>query len=188
MMKSTVKTKIIQYLKEHFIKYVEDVDGNTERIIVLYPNYPSCPGGVLEACFYLCSDVLETRVYYSALSANWIKKSDRKPELYRLLNYINATVFPTTPEDGLAGTLYTPSYLYAPKLYITEDGCYDITYTTVIPYDFFEIAPLETLDFLTVTCPELLNRLSAPIFFTALGKCSADKAISIVDERISSEK
>jgi hypothetical protein len=65
-------------------------------------------------------------------------------------------------------------------MYITEDGCFDVTLTTIIPYDFFDVAPLETLDYLTVSCPELLNKLSLPIFSILLGKWYIISAISYI--------
>ena len=39
--------------------------------------------------------------------------------------------------------------LYTPRIYLTADGRFDITITTIIPYDFFGLAPLETLDYIT---------------------------------------
>ena len=60
---------------------------------------------------------------------------------------------------------------------MTEDGCCDITLTFTLPYDFYEVAPLESEDFITATLPDLLNRLSPAIFFAILGKWSADEAV-----------
>ena len=47
---------------------------------------------------------------------------------------------------------------------MTEDGCYDITMTFTLPYDFYEVAPLESEDFIIATLPDLFNRLSPTIF------------------------
>ena len=57
----------------------------------------------------------------------------------------------------------------------------DITITTIIPYDFFGLAPLETLDYITICCPELLDRLALPIYCVLLGKETADGAISHIE-------
>ena len=71
--------------------------------------------------------------------------------------------------------------LYTPRIYLTADGCFDITITTIIPYDFFGLAPLETLDYITICCPELLDRLALPIYCVLLGKETADGAISHIE-------
>lgn len=81
------------------------------------------------------------------------------------MNSINTRVFPTTPNDGVGGMLYKLSYMFSPKIYVTEDDCWDITLTIITPYDFYELAPIETANYLTVSCPELLGQLSGPIFF-----------------------
>lgn len=65
---------------------------------------------------------------------------------------------------------------------MTEDGCYDITMTFTLPYDFYEVAPLESEDFITATLPDLLNRLSPTIFSVILGKWSAEEAVSFFEE------
>lgn len=82
------------------------------------------------------------------------------------------------------GALYHSNYLYTPRFYITEDGSYDITMTSIIPLDLYEMAPLETEDYFTVACPELLNKLSAPVFFVLLGKTSAEQAILMIETEI----
>ena len=59
--------------------------------------------------------------------------------------------------------------------------------TTMIPLDFYELAPLETEDYITVACPELLGKLSVPIFFVLLGEISAEQAILEVKDEILGE-
>lgn len=81
---------------------------------------------------------------------------------------------------ALKYTLYKTSNLYAPRIYMTEDGCYDITMTCIVPYDFYEVAPLETADFLTACIPGVLNELSPAIFLLLLGKINLNDAISLV--------
>lgn len=64
--------------------------------------------------------------------------------------------------------------------------------TFTLPYDFYEVAPLESEDFITATLPDLLNRLSPTIFSVILGKWSAEEAISFFEKsrfyRISKHK
>ena len=57
----------------------------------------------------------------------------------------------------------------------------------MIPLDFYEMAPLETEDYITAACPELLNKLSVPIFFVLLGEISAEQAILVVKDEILGE-
>lgn len=42
------------------------------------------------------------------------------------------------------------------------------------------IAPLETLDFITAACPELMDELSIPIFMLLLGNLPIDAAIKCI--------
>ena len=74
--------------------------------------------------------------------------------------------------DGMAHSLPFP------------DDCFDIVLATVVNYDFYNVAPLETEDFLTACLPELLNNLSIPIFLLLLGKITVERAISIIETKI----
>ena len=178
MNKKTVLHSIERYLKEHFIKYITDDEDGTERITMVFTGYDKCPDKIVEACIYFFSEFMECRVYYDATGTRWLSESKYKQEAYRLMNFINARIFLTTPNDGMDGMLYNSSYLYSAKMYITEDDCFDITLNTVIPYDFYELAPIETADYLTVSCPEVLNQFSSPIFLTVLGKITVDDAMA----------
>ncbi len=130
------KTKIINYLNQHFINFYEDIGDGTERLTIIYKGCKNCPDKMIESCIYFLSDCMECRVYYNATGAKWCKDSGHQSELMRLLNYINATVWPRG-SDGIGGSLYKTSHLYTPRIYMTEEGCNDITMTTVVPYDFF---------------------------------------------------
>ena len=180
------KAKMKEYLSAHFIKYREDIDSGVSRYTILFEGYDSCPDRVLEACIWFYSDAMECRVYYDCNASNWCRESEHRDELMRLLNYCNARVWPCT-DDGMNGALYHPNYLYTPRFYITEDGAFDITMTSMIPLDFYEMAQLETEDYFTVACPELLNKLSVPIFFVLLGKINAEQAIWMIKTEILSE-
>ena len=71
---------------------------------------------------------------------------------------------------------------------MTEDGCYDITATIVIPYDFYEVAQLETEDYLTACIPELMDNLSVVIFGLLLEQFSIEEAINFVKTEVLNEK
>lgn len=180
------KAKMGKYLKEHFIKHQEDEDDGISRYTILYKGCENCPDEVLEACIWFYPDVMECRVYYNCNGAQWCRESGHRGELMRLLNFCNARVW-ICMDDGEGGALYRPSYLYTPRFYITEDDCFDITLTTMIPLDFYEMAPLETEDYITAACPELMDRLSIPVFSVLLGKASAEQAIGRVKEELFGE-
>ena len=74
--------------------------------------------------------------------------------------------------------------LYTPRMYLTVDGFYDITITTIINYDFWEVAPIETADYMTAYCPELLDRLALPVFGVLLGQITCDEAVMYIKEKI----
>ena len=137
------------------------------------------PDHRIESCIWFYEDTMEARCYYSSLGAELCRKSRHIDALLRLLNFINARVFPSCRGSGYM--LYSPHILYTPRIYLTADGRFDITITTIIPYDFFGLAPLETLDYITICCPELLDRLALPIYCVLLGKETADGAISHIE-------
>lgn len=180
------KSMMKKYLREHFIKYHEDIDCGVSRYTMLYEGCDCCPDKVLEACIWFYQDFMECRVYYDCNGAKWCRESEHRGELLQLLNFCNARVWIST-DDGRDGALYRPNYLYTPRFYITEDGHFDITMTVMIPLDFYELAPLETEDYITAACPDLLNKLSIPIFCVLLGEMSAEQAISRVKSEILGE-
>ena len=172
-----------EYLRSRFIPFTEDEEDGTPRITILCKGYDTCPGGILESCIYFFDNDMEARVYYSAAGASICKKSEHIGDLMRLFNFCHARIFPRTA-DGMGGVLYESNHLYTPAIYLTEDGCYDITLTTLIYYDFFEVAPLETEDYITAACPELMNKLSVPIFDLLTGEIKIDEAIGYIKEHI----
>ena len=171
------------YLRSHFIPFTEDQEYGTHRISMLYTGYDTCPSGILETCIYFFDNDMEARVYYSAAGASICKNSEHIGDLMRLFNFCHARIFPRNA-DGMGGVFYESEHLYIPAIYLTEDGCYDITLTTLIYYDFFEVAPLETEDYITAACPELMNKLSIPIFDLLTGKIKIDEAIGYIKKHI----
>lgn len=174
---------IENYLKAYNIRYIKDVDSGMPCMNILYTNCALCPDGMLEGCIWFFKDLMEVRTYFNQNAAEWCRTSSHIPELMRLLNFINASVWPSIT-DGMGNALYTPSCLYTPRIYMTEDDCYDITLTFVIPYDFYELAPLETEDYITVCCPELLNIFSPAIFGVLHGRLDVEQAIRYIRKNI----
>lgn len=183
MSRTAAQTHIEKYLKEHNIRYEKNVDSGISRITILFSQCDQSPDRILEGCIWFYEDAMEARVYYDQTGANWCRKSSHIPELMRLLNFINARVW-VSASDGMGNTLYMPSCLYTSRIYLTEDDGYDITLTSMIPYDFFELAPLESEDFITACCPSLLDELSPAIFGVLLGVLETEQAIGYIKKNI----
>lgn len=173
------KARFTEYLKSHFIRFIEDDECGESRCCILYTGYELCPDSRLESSVWFLPYHMEVRVYYSESGAKWCRESEYKPQLMRLLNYINARAWPMAV-DGKGNGLYNPHMLYAPRIYMTEDGCCDITLTLPINYSFYEAAPLETEDFITACCPELMSDLSPAIFMLLIGGMSLEQAMDFV--------
>ena len=183
MAHAKAKAKIKEYLKQYFIEYKENNYNGTERIIIVFRGCNNCPNKILEGCIYFCEKFMECRVYYTQAAAELCGKSNHIMEFMRLLNYISASVWPRVNEN-FSGEIYSPASLYTPRIYMTEDGFHDITLTAQIAYEIFELAPLETLDFITASCPELMDALSTPIFMLLLGNLPLDDAIEYIKTNI----
>lgn len=177
---------ITDYLKSHNIPHKLHIDEQTVQITMVF-KAENAPGRYVESCIWFYEDDMEARTYYSSLGAEICQKSKNINGLFRLLNFINARVF-LSCSDGIGGNLYKPHILYTPRIYLTEDGYYDISITTIINYDFLEVAPIETTDYLMAFCPELLDKLSIFIYGVLLGNITADGAIAGIRKVILEEK
>ena len=173
------KSKFSAYLKRYNISFIEDFDNGAARIAMIYKGYNNCPDKMLESCIWFYENEMELRVYYVENTCSWCKKSNYISTVMRLFNFVNAQVWPRTA-DYLNDALYKPHHLHTPRLYMTEDGLYDISLTSVIAYDFYAFAPLETEDYITVCCPELLNKLAPAVFGVLLGQLDVEQAIDFV--------
>lgn len=188
MNKKEAKRMFMTYLKERNINYHEHLDTGDTSIYMLLTGYDKCPDKVLECSIFFLDSCMEVRVYFNDNANDWInKRSDELSNIYRLLNYINAMVWSFT-HDGIGGELYSPHHLQTPRFYITEEGYFDFTATTVIDYDHFEMAPLETVDYCTAAIPGLMNKLSLPFFFLLMKEISVDDAISLIERDVLNKK
>lgn len=184
MTKPAVIKDFTKYLNSNHIPYISAVaDAGVRQTIMKY-SAEDAPGWYMEGCVWWYEDGAEVRTYYNSMGADICEKSEHKDDLLRLLNFVNARVFLNCGDDS---GLYAPHMLYTPRIYLTEDGCSDIAITTMINYDFWEVAPLETADYITIYCPELLDRLTMPIFCVLLGKMDSDQAIGYVREALLGE-
>lgn len=182
-MKQFVIKNFKEYLMRNQIPYESSVDAGIRQITMTY-TVENAPNQRVEGCIWWYGDGAEARVYYDSMGADICRKSEYKAELLRLLNFINARVFLSC---GDASGLYKPQLLYTPRIYLTEDGCGDITITTMINYDFWKVAPVETADYITIYCPVLLDRLTPAIFGVLLGRMGGDQAIEYVREKLLEE-
>lgn len=181
MTKKEAIKNFTDYLKRHNIPHKSDINNGCQRFTFVF-RAENAPDYCVESCIWFYDgDIAEARCYYTAMGAEICKNSEHKDELLRLLNFINARVFLSC---GDSYGLYEPHMLYNPRMYVTEDSCFDITLTTIMNYDFWEVAPVETADYLTAYCPELLDRLARPVFGVLLGQFTADEAIIYIKEKI----
>ena len=180
-------SKITLYLKQHNLYFETDLMEGIPRITMVFKNCDRSPGYITEGCIWFYEDFMEVRVYYSKLAGEICQKSKYMPELYRLMNYINARLW-VSVSDGLEGALYQSQYLISPRFYVTEDEMQDITATMLIPYTHFELDMLEMEDFITVALPGLLDDLSIPVFLLLEGRITAEEAIDMVRVDIIEER
>lgn len=184
MNKMEAKNTVIKYLKERNIHFYEHVSEGAGSLVLALPGYDRCPNSELECCFYFYRTCLEARVYYTESASQWIaERPERLSDMYRLLNFIGARVWPFN-HDGIGGELYSAHHLVTPRIYITEDGYYDLTSTMLIDYDIFDMAPLEVCDTITVSIPALMDELSTPLFSVLLEKLNLDDAISYIKREL----
>ena len=183
-MARAVQERFSSYLDRNRIRYTVDINMGTTRITMLYMSMDYCPDKILESCIWFYPDAAEVRVYYNENGASWCANhKENHPQLFRLLNFLNARLW-VRGMDFASGQLYFPEYLYTPRIYMTEDESCDISLTFMVNYDFYGLTELETNDFITAACPDLMNALSPFIFGVLLDQMSADEAIHFINKTL----
>lgn len=182
-----IMSEVTSYLKLHNLCFETDQIEGIPRITMVFKYCDRCPNYITEGCIWFYEEFMEVRVYYSKLGAEICQKSKHLPELYRLMNYINARLW-VSVSDGLEGALYQSQYLISPRFYVTEDEMQDITVTMLIPYTHFELDMLEIEDFITAALPGLLDDLSTPVFLLLEGRITVEEAIDMVRSEIIGER
>lgn len=186
MTQEEAKARFTKYLKSHFIKFHEETENGAVMYQMEYNDYVLCPEKKLESCIWFLPDIMEVRIYYSIVGVELCRESKHIPELMRLLNYINATVWPMAV-DRNGGTLYKPQLLYLPRIYMTEDEMPVVNLALPVNYAFYEAAPLETEDFITACCPDLMNMLAFAIFGVLSGEADLEQAKAYVRKNMFGE-
>ena len=121
MNKLKAKKMCVDYLKQHTLEFHEclDTDNGSTGIVVALPHCYDCPDKRLEAELSFYDSCIEARVFYTQNAASWVEESTNKDALYRLMNFINARVWPQS-HDGADGTLYSANCLICPRIYVTQ--------------------------------------------------------------------
>lgn len=182
MTKTEARRQIIDYLKKYRIHYHMLNDSGKPVIdfndLTLYIQFhvEEAPDQLAECSIWFYEDGLEVRAYYSENAANWVSEhKDHIPNVMEVINFVNARVF-------LGNLLYTP------RLYLTADERPEFAITTIIPYRFFEVATLETLEYITCYYPEFLGKVSFPLFLTLVGEITPGMAIYHIETKMLNEE
>ena len=169
MLKLAAMAKSKEYLVDHEIGFVD----NIENAVFVIRGLEKCPDKAVEGQLFYHNSCMEFRLYYTASGASFCRNSGNRDELMSLLNLINAQAFPCVQNEY--GEMFYPC---SPKIYMTED--FDITFTAVMPYEFYAAAPDRVMEFITVSLPKLMNELSPAIYLLLLGKITPDQAQRLV--------
>lgn len=181
------KEKILRYLSSYNIAYKLISDEQEEKqdykntaplplkiLNTIYIPYEieNAPGNLLESDIRLYDNNMLARAYYSSEVAAQAKQMvpKRKNNLLRVLNFVNEVLF------------FGYDVPYTSCIYLSPYG--DISIKTMIPYKFIEKAESETLDFLTIFFPQIMNQLAVPILGVLEGKMTAASAIHYIKQQI----
>lgn len=177
------KSEIQNYLNLHNLYFETDEIEGIPYITMAFKNCDRCLGHITEGSIYFYEECMEVRVYYSEIGTQMCNKSKNLPNLYRLMNYLNAMSWPCV-KDGMDGMLYSSECLVSPRFIVTEDGMMDITTIMAIPYSHFIMDTLQIEDYITAALPALLDSLSAPIFLLLEGRINVEDAIDIIETEL----
>lgn len=182
MTKAKARKLITNYLKQYNIPHHLLNDGKKPLIdindLTIYVRFhvEEAPDHLAECSIWFYEDGLEVRGYYSENAASWVSEhKDHIPNVIQVINFVNARVF-------LGNLLYTP------RLYLTADERPEFAITTIIPYRFFEVAKIETLEYITCYYPEFLGKVSFPLFLTLIGNITPEVAIHHITTEMLNEE
>lgn len=180
MIKSQVKAKIIEYIRVHNLQNSKLINTHNKPMIeremdTFYFWYDvQAPHGV-ECSVFLFEECMEVRGYYSECIAKELQEHPHRIyELYEVLNFINARIW----FDGF----------YYPRAYITVDGLCDVAINTIIPYEHFEMAPIETMEYITCYYPEWLEKMAIALCGVSLGVFNSSTAIRSIKQNVLNEE
>lgn len=132
------------------------------------------PYGV-ECSVFLFEECMEVRGYYSECIAKELQEHPHRiSELYEVINFINARIW----FDGF----------YYPRAYITVDGLCDVAINTIIPYEHFGMAPIETMEYITCYYPEWLEKMAIALCGVSLGVFNSSTAIMSIKQNVLNEE
>lgn len=167
-----------EYLRENKIEQYPIIDLEDEDTPPrVWMSFKTEPIGIEGELFFL-HNCVEIRCFYGEEMSKLLRvmADSARYELHRLLNFINARLFPFN--------------YFNPRMYITEDSGCDLTITTIVPYWMWEYLDDESGDdlygYITRCCPDFLEILEIPIVSVCAG-IKATEAIAYIKRIILNE-
>ena len=173
------------YLRRQYIPYRENKDMGVSEVTFV-SMCENAPGGFVEGCIRFFDKMANVSVHYNTIATDLCKKSAHKDDLFRLFNYMNASVFMVYRDGG--NNRYDPTIYYLPRICLAEDDSGDISIDVLINYDFWKLARYETRDYFTAYCPKLLDKFAPFITGVLTGEMDADGAIAAIKRDILKEE
>ena len=139
----------------------------------------------IEGCIHWYPEVARVNTYYSAAGAMVVAKNkDNLAALFRVLNYISSEVWPLVDDTTGIDYYYTPTLLYSPRIFVTEDDNYDICMSFLFHYNFLDVMELQTWDFILHCCPYLMQSWAPSLFNVIQGHISTGRAIEEIIKKL----
>lgn len=178
-LRSTAIQGFEDYLKNQKVFYTREENGGLPFILFRVPA-SNVPDEEIEGIVLFDEYVAEMKLYYIG-TRELCKKSNYRDELFRVLNFVNARLFPTcneTPNDGNGMQLY-----FVPRICLDDSG-YDIVAGTMFHYEIWNQFLWEVGDYATRLCVEFLDTLAEPFLKVLTGEINAEEAIDDIIDRI----
>ncbi len=175
-----------EYLIEEQIEHypILSIDGSESPILYMVFKSQHSPAVPLEGEVFFHENCAEIRCYYGEQISACIRDSSHRTEIYEMINYINARVFPYSE------VVYSsdPNYLFTPRMYITADSSCDLTITTIVDYRVWELldddGSDELYEYITHYCPRFLDLLAVPFLGLLSERTTVTGAISYIEHTI----
>ena len=192
MNRTKARLSFVSHLEEFFgITYKEEIlfeHGIYQAKLTFDPELYRCAGTnnlYIEGCIHWYPDVARVNIYYSLAGAQVVAKNkDNFPALFRVFNFISSEVWPLVDDTTGIDYYYTPTLLYCPRIFLSEDNKYDICMSFLFHYNFLDAMELQTWDFILHCCPYLMQSWAPSIFNVVQGHISAERAIEEIQNKL----
>ncbi|MGN0424959.1 MAG: hypothetical protein ACI4FY_06515 [Acetatifactor sp.] len=178
--RSTAVRGFEDYLKSQKVVFTREENKATPFILFKVPA-SNAPDEEIEGVVFFYEYVAEMKLYYVGTKA-LCEKSNYHDELLRVLNFVNARIFPAcneAPQDQRDMQLY-----FVPRISLEEDDDNDIVAGTMFHYEIWNQFLWEVGDYATKHCVEFLDTLAEPIIKVLTGEMKAEEAINDIVDRI----